>query len=66
MPFCYVGSYQTGGDAGGNNGIKIFYRNYGYGPVKILMIIGNWFPRFFRIGFWVNLVGSVLNFVVDD
>ncbi|GFY84061.1 alpha/beta-Hydrolases superfamily protein [Actinidia rufa] len=51
MPFCYVGSYQTGGDAGGNNGIKIFYRNYGYGPVKILVIIGlagthdSWLPQ---------------------
>ncbi|GFS32227.1 alpha/beta-Hydrolases superfamily protein [Actinidia rufa] len=50
MPFCYVGSYQTGGDAVGNNGIKIFFRNYGHGPVKILMITGlagthdSWLP----------------------
>ncbi|KAL6972106.1 hypothetical protein U1Q18_031802 [Sarracenia purpurea var. burkii] len=40
MPFCYVGSYQTGGNAADNNGTKIFYRTYGYGPLKVLMIIG--------------------------
>ncbi|KVI07612.1 uncharacterized protein LOC112508763 [Cynara cardunculus var. scolymus] len=40
MPLCDVGSYQTGVDAVINNGIKIFYRTYGAGPVKILMIIG--------------------------
>ncbi|XAR71616.1 Carboxylesterase [Bertholletia excelsa] len=40
MPFCYVASYQTGGDAAVNNGLKLFYRTYGGGPVKILMIIG--------------------------
>lgn len=32
MPFCDVGI--------SNNGIKIFYRTYGGGPVKVLMIIG--------------------------
>ncbi|KAA8540056.1 hypothetical protein F0562_026748 [Nyssa sinensis] len=40
MPFCDVGTYQNGGDAAGSNGVKIFYRKYGHGPVKVLMIIG--------------------------
>ncbi|KAI3762377.1 hypothetical protein L1987_52806 [Smallanthus sonchifolius] len=40
MPFCYVGDYQTGADAVSNKGIKIFYRTYGSGPIKVLMIIG--------------------------
>ncbi|KAG5533891.1 hypothetical protein RHGRI_027926 [Rhododendron griersonianum] len=52
MPFCYVGSYQAqaGGDSLNNNG-KIFYRTYGHGPVKVLMIIGlagthdSWHPQ---------------------
>ncbi|KAJ4956409.1 hypothetical protein NE237_013192 [Protea cynaroides] len=38
MPFCDVSKYQDGGE--GNNGIKIFYRNYGHGPTKVLLIIG--------------------------
>ncbi|XP_052203741.1 uncharacterized protein LOC127808804 [Diospyros lotus] len=47
MPFCYVSSYQAAGDAG----IKIFYRTYGGGPNKVLMIIGlagthdSWLPQ---------------------
>ncbi|XP_058181033.1 uncharacterized protein LOC131299490 [Rhododendron vialii] len=51
MPFCYVGSYQAGGDSLNNNGTKIFYRTYGHGPVKVLMIIGlagthdSWHPQ---------------------
>nr|XP_043617800.1 putative aminoacrylate hydrolase RutD [Erigeron canadensis] len=40
MPFCEVGKYQTGNDSIINNGIKIFYRTYGAGPIKVLMIIG--------------------------
>ncbi|KAL8550827.1 hypothetical protein ACS0TY_000052 [Phlomoides rotata] len=41
MPFCDVGRYQNNGElTNNNNGIKIFYRTYGNGPVKILMIIG--------------------------
>ncbi|KAI3508114.1 hypothetical protein L1887_23116 [Cichorium endivia] len=40
MPLCDVGKYQTGADAVISNGIKIFYRTYGGGPVKVLMIIG--------------------------
>uniref|UniRef100_A0A5B6ZE68 AB hydrolase-1 domain-containing protein n=1 Tax=Davidia involucrata TaxID=16924 RepID=A0A5B6ZE68_DAVIN len=40
MPFCDVGTYQIGGDAVGSNGVKIFYRKYGHGSVKVLMIIG--------------------------
>ncbi|XP_073292895.1 uncharacterized protein [Primulina huaijiensis] len=35
MPFCSVGEEPSS-----NNGIKIFYRIYGGGPVKVLMIIG--------------------------
>ncbi|KAI8031919.1 putative non-heme bromoperoxidase BpoC [Camellia lanceoleosa] len=52
MPFCYVGSYQTNGDSeANNNGTKIFYRTYGRGPIKVLMIIGfagthdSWHPQ---------------------
>ncbi|KAL0321561.1 UNVERIFIED_CONTAM: putative aminoacrylate hydrolase RutD [Sesamum calycinum] len=43
MPFCNVRMYQNkDGDAlpNNNSGIKIFYRTYGKGPVKVLMIIG--------------------------
>ncbi|PIN27110.1 Soluble epoxide hydrolase [Handroanthus impetiginosus] len=44
MPFCSVGTYQNQNKDGettkSNNGIKIFYRTYGKGPVKVLMIIG--------------------------
>ncbi|KZV17205.1 hypothetical protein F511_04006 [Dorcoceras hygrometricum] len=35
MPLCSVGEAPSS-----NNGIKIFYRIYGGGPVKVLMIIG--------------------------
>ncbi|KAF8380010.1 hypothetical protein HHK36_027479 [Tetracentron sinense] len=37
MPFCDVSKYQNGG---GNNGTKIFYRTYGHGTSKVLLIIG--------------------------
>nr|GMC53322.1 putative aminoacrylate hydrolase RutD [Ipomoea batatas] len=40
MPICEVGRYQDDEDAAKNNGIEIFYRTYGHGPVKVLMIIG--------------------------
>ncbi|CDP05044.1 unnamed protein product [Coffea canephora] len=41
MPFCEVSSFQNGSEAAaGDNGIKIFYRTYGRGPTKVLMIIG--------------------------
>ncbi|KAL3524422.1 hypothetical protein ACH5RR_017256 [Cinchona calisaya] len=45
MPFCEVSSSRTASEpaaaaAGDNNGIKIFYRTYGRGPIKVLMIIG--------------------------
>ncbi|KAK9292807.1 hypothetical protein L1049_020787 [Liquidambar formosana] len=40
MPFCNVSSHQNGVDGGGANGIKIFYRTYGHGPIKVLLIIG--------------------------
>ncbi|KAJ8536901.1 hypothetical protein K7X08_035302 [Anisodus acutangulus] len=40
MPLCEVSKYQNGVHATGNNGTKIFYRTYGQGPVKVLLIIG--------------------------
>ncbi|KAJ4850791.1 hypothetical protein Tsubulata_009780 [Turnera subulata] len=50
MPFCEVAKYQPSavrGEGGGEmandldgNGIKIFYRTYGRGPTKVLLIIG--------------------------
>lgn len=40
MPYCEIGSQQTGVDSQLNNGIKIFYRTYGHGPTKVLLIIG--------------------------
>lgn len=51
MPSCEVGKYQNEEDAAQNNGITIFYRTYGQGPVKVLMIIGlagthdSWLPQ---------------------
>ncbi|XP_055825577.1 uncharacterized protein LOC129894086 isoform X2 [Solanum dulcamara] len=51
MPFCEVGKYQNGVDSAGNKGTKIFYRTYGQGPVKVLLIIGlagthsSWVPQ---------------------
>ncbi|XP_010266578.1 PREDICTED: uncharacterized protein LOC104604050 isoform X2 [Nelumbo nucifera] len=45
MPFCDVNKYQGGG---GNNGVKIFYRTYGHGTTKVLLIIGthdSWGPQ---------------------
>ncbi|KAJ4953417.1 hypothetical protein NE237_030249 [Protea cynaroides] len=38
MPFCDVSKDREGG--AGNNGIKIFYRTYGHGTTKVLLIIG--------------------------
>ncbi|KAF3672318.1 putative aminoacrylate hydrolase RutD-like isoform 2 [Capsicum annuum] len=40
MPYCEVGKYQNDVDANCNNGTKIFYRTYGQGPIKVLLIIG--------------------------
>ncbi|KAM1232323.1 hypothetical protein ACFX13_042889 [Malus domestica] len=41
MPFCEVASPQNAAaDAKLNAGIKIFYRTYGRGPTKVLLIIG--------------------------
>ncbi|CAH9069981.1 unnamed protein product [Cuscuta europaea] len=51
MPICEVGKYQNDEDAAKNKGIKIFYRTYGQGPAKVLMIIGlagthdSWIPQ---------------------
>ncbi|XP_038685511.1 putative aminoacrylate hydrolase RutD [Tripterygium wilfordii] len=42
MPYCEVLKNQTGGDgdAINDNGIRIFYRTYGHGSTKVLLIIG--------------------------
>ncbi|KAK9914520.1 hypothetical protein M0R45_038294 [Rubus argutus] len=41
MPYCEVGSPQNATvDAKLNTGIKIYYRTYGHGPTKVLLIIG--------------------------
>ncbi|KAF3432801.1 hypothetical protein FNV43_RR23903 [Rhamnella rubrinervis] len=40
MPYCEVGSRKNSVDAQLNNGIKLFYRTYGRGPTKVLLIIG--------------------------
>ncbi|KAL3838061.1 hypothetical protein ACJIZ3_022652 [Penstemon smallii] len=52
MPFCNVGTYQKkDGHESNSNGTKIFYRTYGHGPVKVLLIIGlagtheSWVPQ---------------------
>ncbi|CAI9274158.1 unnamed protein product [Lactuca saligna] len=58
MPYCDVGTT--------NNGIKIFYRTYGGGPVKVLMIIGlagthdSWKPQI------EGLVGTTQANDIDD
>ncbi|KAF8380760.1 hypothetical protein HHK36_028250 [Tetracentron sinense] len=39
MLFCYVSKYQSGSGAEGNNGVKIFYRTYGHGSIKVVLII---------------------------
>lgn len=39
MPFCHVGK-NAGDTVNNRNGNKIFYRTYGTGPIKVLMIIG--------------------------
>jgi hypothetical protein len=51
MPFCEVAKQQTSLDdtvdaassssSSNNKGIKIFYKTYGHGPTKVLLIIGN-------------------------
>ncbi|KAF5442705.1 hypothetical protein F2P56_035334 [Juglans regia] len=43
MPFCTVSMQQGGEDTklqAGDNGVSIFYRTYGQGPTKVLLIIG--------------------------
>ncbi|CAL1366393.1 unnamed protein product [Linum trigynum] len=43
MPFCEISKYQqdSPSPAGADdNGVKIFYRTYGRGPTKVLLIIG--------------------------
>ncbi|XP_062120082.1 uncharacterized protein LOC133834474 isoform X2 [Humulus lupulus] len=40
MPYCEIASQKTGPDTQLNNGVKIFYRTYGHGLTKVLLIIG--------------------------
>ncbi|KAJ7965326.1 Epoxide hydrolase-like [Quillaja saponaria] len=40
MPYCEVGTQQSSVGGKLNNGINIFYRTYGCGPTKVLLIIG--------------------------
>ncbi|KAF2291905.1 hypothetical protein GH714_036069 [Hevea brasiliensis] len=40
MPFCKVADPQTNPDGACKNGTEIFYRTYGHGPTKVLLIIG--------------------------
>ena len=42
MPFCNVSKTQNGDgiEEQNLNGIKIFYRRYGHGSIKVLLIIG--------------------------
>ncbi|KAH7538247.1 hypothetical protein FEM48_Zijuj03G0179000 [Ziziphus jujuba var. spinosa] len=40
MPYCEVESQQSSVEAELNNGTKLFYRTYGRGPTKVLLIIG--------------------------
>ncbi|XP_028789854.1 uncharacterized protein LOC114745852 [Neltuma alba] len=40
MSYCDVGTNQATADAHLSNEIKIFYRTYGHGPTKVLLIIG--------------------------
>ncbi|GFP94777.1 putative non-heme bromoperoxidase bpoc [Phtheirospermum japonicum] len=61
MPFCNVDAHDNkdGGASNCSSGIKIFYRTYGQGPIKVLMIIGlagthdSWDPQI------KGLVGTV-------
>ncbi|XP_054796307.1 uncharacterized protein LOC129301739 isoform X2 [Prosopis cineraria] len=60
MPYCDVGTNQATADDRLNNEIKIFYRTYGHGPTKVLLIIGlagthdSWGPQI------KGLTGTVL------
>ncbi|KAI9096801.1 hypothetical protein K1719_025980 [Acacia pycnantha] len=60
MPYCDVGTNQATDDTHLNNEIKIFYRTYGHGPTKVLLIIGlagthdSWGPQI------KGLTGTVL------
>ncbi|MQL89889.1 hypothetical protein Taro_022488 [Colocasia esculenta] len=41
MPFCDVSKYEEGVERSETgHGIKIFYRRYGHGSTKVLLIIG--------------------------
>ncbi|XP_059441470.1 uncharacterized protein LOC132183746 [Corylus avellana] len=41
MPFCNIRTQQASSDTKlCDNGVKIFYRTYGHGPTKVLLIIG--------------------------
>ena len=51
MPYCDVGTPRSSLNEVFNNGVKIFYRTYGHGPTKVLLIIGlaathdAWYPQ---------------------
>lgn len=61
MPYCDVGTLPSSpvADSQLNNDIKIFYRTYGGGPTKVLLIIGSSsslrFDFFFYFNCFVNL-----------
>ncbi|KAG8654895.1 putative aminoacrylate hydrolase RutD isoform X2 [Manihot esculenta] len=40
MPFCKVADRQSDTERACDNGIEIFYRTYGHGPTKVLLITG--------------------------
>ena len=64
MPFCEVRKTQEDSvdtelnhdpnNNNNNNGTKIFYRTYGHGPTKVLLIIGStsFFLHFSFLGIW--------------
>lgn len=45
MPYCNVVKERSSEDDG--VGTKIFYRRYGRGDTKVLLIIGNHYQKFF-------------------
>lgn len=56
MPFCNVGTQLPSpvADVPLNNDIKIFYRTYGGGPTKVLLIIGPSFLLFFFMNLFIS------------
>ena len=63
MPFCEVAKHHTsldGASSSSSIGTKIFYKTYGHGPTKVLLIIGNGnhkkesFLFSFELGFFMD------------